>query len=112
MVRAPRTTRMAVAAGFGAVALLGIAAPAASAAPVSAPRATVSAPAAPALNCAYTVTTNTVLVTSTGQLPLQEGDVLWGPQPGANSSAYLYSYYWGVWGYVWTGALYEEYCDP
>jgi hypothetical protein len=102
---------MAVVAGSAAVALLGVAAQSASAAPVSAPRTTASAPAA-ALNCAYTVTTNTVLIADVGQLPLQEGDILYGPKVGAGSSAYLYSYFYGVSGYVWTGALHEEYCEP
>ncbi|MGH3170837.1 MAG: hypothetical protein ACRDN0_33825 [Trebonia sp.] len=110
-------------AGLGTIALLGTAAQSASAAPAptssaSAVRATPSkatSPARPAsasgLNCTYTVTTNTVLVTATGQQPLMEGDILWGPQPAPGSSAYLYSYVYDEWGYVWTGALFEEYCD-
>jgi hypothetical protein len=100
---------MAVAIGSVTVAMLGIAAQSASAATVSAPRATVSAPAAQ-INCAYTVTTNTVLVTEFGELPLLEGDILYGPKP-TGESGYLYSYYWQLSGGVFMPDLHEEYCE-
>ncbi len=72
-------------------------------------------PASPtALNCAYEVVVNTVIIIGGETLPLEAGELLWGPQSSVigHSSAYLYSYTYYQYGWVWTGALYELYCDP
>jgi hypothetical protein len=113
MVTFRRTaTFLAAATGIGAAAVLGVTAQSASAAPLSLPRATASSSVpSRVLNCGYTVTEKTVLVTPDGQLPLEEGDILYGPRAAPGSSAWLYSYYWAKSGYVWTGALHEEYCE-
>ena|ERR1700722_13030629 len=139
MVKLPRPGRMAIVAGLGAVALLGTAAQSASAAPAPTPRAaveTISAPTTPpplgttpqkakpplhpmssaGLNCVYEVVTGTEFYSQAGRqtVPLDVGSLLWGPQANVigQQSAFLYSYTYDEWGWVWTGALYEQYCDP
>jgi hypothetical protein len=125
MVKISGPGRVAVVAALGAVALLGTAAQSASAAPAAAPRAafqTASAPgtspsramllrhpASPAtLNCVYEVVEETEFITANGIFQLYPGALLWGPQGSGN----LYSLGYQLWGTVYVGNLYEQYCDP
>jgi hypothetical protein len=139
MVKLPRSSRMAIVAGLGTVALLGAVAQSASAAPTPTSRAAVQTASAPTTtppqstvphkatpqphsmssadpNCVYEVVTTTEFLTDAGRrdITLQPGSLLYGPQSNVigQTSAFLYSLDYQVNGWVWTGALYEQYCDP
>jgi hypothetical protein len=68
------------------------------------------------LNCVWEVVTGTEFISQGGRqtLPLDVGSLLYGPQSSVvgQSSAFLWSYTYDEWGWVWTGALDEQYCDP
>jgi hypothetical protein len=139
MVKLPISSRIAIVAGLGTVALLGAVAQSASAAPTPTSRAAVQTASAPTttppqstvpqkatpplhrmspagLNCVYEVVTSTEFLTDAGRrdITLEPGSLLYGPQANVigQTSAYLYSLDYKVNGWVWTGALYEQYCDP
>jgi hypothetical protein len=113
MVKAPRAARMAVVAGSAAVALLGVAAQSASAAPASvSSRATASNPQTQ-LYCAWQVIVSTVLILSNGQqLPLPVGNVVYGVPPTSGNYVSVWSPHNGQFGSVYKYDLAVVSCRP